>query len=84
MQNFLIFGLIFSLIFMLKLDQPVRNQQIFVISFLIVQIWALRVHFFFSFWLIFCPLYPDPLFCLFLRFWIQEAKILRVRILSTD
>ena len=30
-QNFQIFCLIFSLIFMLKLNQPVRNQEIFVI-----------------------------------------------------
>ena len=33
---------------MLKLDhdQPFRNQEIFIISFLIVQIWVFRVNFF--------------------------------------
>ena len=47
---------------MLKLDEPFRNQEIFIISlFSIVQIWVLRVKFgFCSFWLIFCPLDPDP------------------------
>ena len=38
-----------------------RNQEIFIISlFSIVQIWVLKVKFFCSFWLIFCPLDPDP------------------------
>ena len=33
---------------MLKLDEPFRNQEIFIISlFSIVQIWVLRVKFFF-------------------------------------
>ena len=33
---------------MLKLDEPYRNQKIFIIStFLIVQIWVLRVKFYF-------------------------------------
>ena len=36
-----------SLIFMLKLDEPFKNQEIFLISlFSIVQIWVLRVNFF--------------------------------------
>ena len=83
-------GYFFSLIFMLKLDEPFRNQEIFIISlFLIVQIWVLRVDLFCcSFWLIFCPLDSDPLIRIFLRIRIQEAKILRIqririRILST-
>ena len=46
---FKIFVLFFSLIFMLKLDEPFRNQEIFEISlFSIVQIWVLRVKFFFA------------------------------------
>ena len=82
------FVLFFSLIFMLKLDEPFRNQEIFIISlFLIVQTWVWRVKFLFcSFWLIFCPLDPDPWIRIFLRILIQEAKILRIqriRILST-
>ena len=37
-----------SIIFMLKLDEPFRNQEIFIISlFSIVQIWDLRVNKFF-------------------------------------
>ena len=64
--------LFFLLIFMLKLNEPFRNQEIFIMSlFSIVQIWVLRVIFFCSFRLIF----------------FQEAKILRIqriRILSTD
>ena len=44
---------------MLKLDEPFRNQEIFIISpYSIVQIWVLRVNFFCSFWLIICPLDP--------------------------
>ena len=42
--------------------------------------------FFFSFWLIFYPLDPDPWIRIFLRIQIQEGKILRIqriRILST-
>ena len=42
--------------------------------------------FFFSFWLIFCPLDPDPWIRIFLRIRIQEAKIFRIqriRILSS-
>ena len=62
-QNFKIFVLVFSLIFMLKLDEPFRNQEIFIISlFLIVQIWVLRVNFFFLAvcgWY-FAPWAPDP------------------------
>ena len=55
-QNFQIFCPIFSLILMLKLNETFRNQEIFIIS--IVQIWGLRVNFFCSFLLIFCPLDP--------------------------
>ena len=40
---------IFCLIFMLKLDEPFRNQEIFIISlFSIVQIWVVKVNFFFA------------------------------------
>ena len=61
----------------------------FIVSFFSkVQIWVLGVKkFFFSFWLIFYPLDPDPWIRIFLRIRIQEAKILRIqriRILSTD
>ena len=46
---------------MLKLDEQFRNQKIFIISlFSIFKIWVLRVNFFCSFWLTFCPLDPDP------------------------
>ena len=40
-----------------------------------------------SFWLIFCPLDPDPWIRIFLRIPVQEAKILRIQriqILSTE
>ena len=33
-----------------------------------------------SFWLIFCPLDPDPWIRIFLRIRIQEAKILRIQL----
>ena len=47
----------FSLIFMLKLDEPFRNQGIFKISlFSIVQIWVLRVNFFLQFLVDILPL----------------------------
>ena len=52
----------FSLIFTLKLDEPYRNQESFIISiFLKVQIWVLKESkkTFSSFWLIIFPLYPD-------------------------
>ena len=46
-----------SLIFKLKLDEPFRNQEIFIIPlFLIVQILALRVNFFFGFLVDILPL----------------------------
>ena len=46
-RNF--FVLFFSLIFMLKLDEPFRNQKSFIISlFSIAQTWVLRVKFFFT------------------------------------
>ena len=66
---------IFSL--MLKPDEPFRNQEIFIITlFSKVQIWVLRVNYFFAvFGWYFAP---------WIR--IQEAKILRIkriRILST-
>ena len=52
----------FSLIFILKLDEPFRNDDIFIISlFSNVQIWVLRVKIFFcSFWSIFYLLDPEP------------------------
>ena len=78
------FVLFFSLIFILKRDEPFRNEEISIISLLSkVQILDLEV--ICSFWLIFYPLDPDPWVCIFLRIRIQEAKILRIqriRILS--
>ena len=50
-QNFQIF----SFIFMLKFDEPLRNQEIFMISLLsLVLIWVQSKIFSFSFSLIFC------------------------------
>ena len=47
----------FCLIFMLKLDDPLRNQEILIISlFSIVQIWVLGVKFFFQFLVAILPL----------------------------
>ena len=47
-SNFLSY--FFSHIFLLKLDEPFRNQEIFLISlFSIVQIWGSRVNFFLQF-----------------------------------
>ena len=43
---------------MLKLDEPFRNQEIFIISFFQYFSFGLREFFFSSFWLIFCPLDP--------------------------
>ena len=59
------FVLLFSLIFILKLKEPFRNEEIFITSlFSKVQIWVLEVKIFFcSFWLIFYPLDPDPKHC---------------------
>ena len=70
-QNFQICCLLFSLIFMLKLDEPFRNQEILQsLYFQIFQIWVLRVTFFVAvFGWYFLP---------WIR--IQEAKILRMRI----
>ena len=47
---------------MLNINEPFRNQEIYIFSlFSIVQIWVLILNFFFcSFWLIFLPLDPDP------------------------
>ena len=57
-QNFHSFVLFFSLIFILKLDKPFRNQEIFIISlFSLVKIWGFGVNFFSS---VFFPLDPDP------------------------
>ena len=71
----------FSLIYILKLDEPFRNEEILMISlFSKIQICCC------SFRLTFCPLDPDPWIRTFLRSRIQEAKILqiqRIRILST-
>ena len=87
-KNFKFLVLFFSLIFILKLDEPFRNEEIFIISlFSKVQIWGFGVKkIFCSFWLIFYPLDPDPWIRIFLRIRIQEAKVLRIqriRILST-
>ena len=67
---------------MLKLDEPSRNQEIFIIFFLSLDLGFERKIFSFSFWLIFfCPLDPDPWICMVLRIRIriQEAKILRIQ-----
>ena len=67
-----------SLIFMLKLDESLKNQEILIISlFSIVQIWVKNVVFF-SFWVIFFPLDPDLWIRIFLRIRIQEDKIFRI------
>ena len=85
-QNFQIFAFIFSFIFILKLDEPFRNEEIFIIFFKSSDL-GVKKFFFLSFWLIFYPLDPDPWIRIFLRIRIQEAKILwiqRIRFLSTD
>ena len=71
-----------SVIFILKLDELFRNEENFIISFFSkFQILVLGVkEFFFSVWLIFYPLDPDPWIRIFLRIRIQKAKILRIRI----
>ena len=70
------FVLFFSLIFILKLDEPFRNEEIFIISlFLSSDLGFMRKkRFFCSFWLIFYPLDPDPWIRIFLQIRIQEAK----------
>ena len=52
---------IFSLIFMLKLDEPSRNKEIFIISLFLnsSDLGFESKHFFCSFWLIFCPGFLD-------------------------
>ena len=72
-QSFQICSLIFfSLIFMLKLDEPFRNQEILITSlFSMVHFWVLKVK---SSWLIFCLLDPDPWIRKFLRIRIQEGS----------
>ena len=73
-QNFQICCLIFSLIFMLKLDEPFKNQEIFTISFYNSSDLGLRINIFFLHFLvdilplrfesmdlhIFADLDPDP------------------------
>jgi len=57
-SNFLFFSL---LICILKLDEPFRNGEIFIISFFKNSDLGFKSKkFFFSFWLIFYPLEPDP------------------------
>ena len=87
-QNCQIMFLLLFACFMLKLDKPFRNQEIFIISifFNSSDLGFDSKFFFYSFWLIFCPLDPDLWIRIFLRIRIQEAKILRIqriRILST-
>ena len=79
-SNFLFY--FFSLIFILKLDEPFRNQKIFIISLFKSSDLGFRSKkvLFCIFWLIVYPLDPDS--------WISKAKILRIqrnriRILST-
>ena len=92
-QNFKIFCPIFLLlIFNVKLDEPFRNQVNFIISlFTLVQIWVMRINFFFAFFCrYFAPWIRILYFCgsrIFLRIRIHEAKIKqiqRIRILCTD
>ena len=78
-------NLLFWLIFMLKLDERWRDESIFNNSlFPAVQIWVLRVKEFFVAILLLkiLSLDPDPCNRIFLRIRIQEAKILRILILS--
>ena len=67
---FKFFVLFFSHIFILQLDEPFRNEEIFIISlFFKVHILDLEVKkvFFAVFWLIFCPLDPDSWIRIFSR-----------------
>ena len=83
--------LFFSLIFILKLDEPFRNEKIFIISLFFKSsdlcfFLSRKCFFVVEILLIFYPLDPDP--WVFLRIRIREAKILRIqririRILST-
>ena len=55
--------LFFSLIFILKLDEPFRIEEIFIISLFFKSShfgFMSKKVFFFDFWLIFNPLDPDP------------------------
>ena len=71
------FVLFFSLDFMQNFIKHSEIRKFYVFSlFSIVQIRGLRVNnFFCSFWLIFCPLDPDPWIRILLRIRIQKAKI---------
>ena len=86
-NNFQLFCFIFfSLHFILKLDGPFRNEELFIISLFSKKcIWGLGVKVFFA--VLGCyPLDPDVRIFLRIRIWTQEAKILRIqgiRILST-
>ena len=81
--------LFFRLFFMLKLDEPFRDQEIFIIIFSTVGIWVLRVKkfLFCSFWMIFCPLDSDPvpgspnqiMDCLKSWYMFQNASKIRIR-----
>ena len=85
-QNFEIFCLIFFAYFYVKTWWTIQksgnfyNLTFFNSSDLGFES---KIIFLCSFWLIFCPLDPDPWIQIFLRIRIQEAKILRIRILST-
>ena len=59
------------------------NEDIFIIFFFQKFRVDLLQFFFRSFWLIFYPLNPDPWIHIFLLIRVQEAKILRIRILIT-
>ena len=65
---------------LLKLDEPFRNQEIYIISIVLNSVdLSFKIIFVCcSFWLIFCPFDPDQWICVFLRIQIriQEAKIL--------
>ena len=74
-NNLQIFCFIFSLIFILKLNEPFRNEEICIISlsFKSSDLGFRSKDFFYNFWLIFYPLDPDP--------WTRI--ILWIRILNT-
>ena len=70
---------------MIKLDEPFRNQEIFIISlfFISSDLGFRSEKVFFQFLVDFLHLDPDPWICIVLRIRIQAAKIIRIRILST-
>ena len=65
------FFIFFSLVFILKLDETLRNEEIFIISFFLKNSdlgFRSKKVFCCSFWFIFYPLYPDTKHWSFLSF----------------